>query len=52
MNSLNSFMEDSFKNDGEYNLEHNYIKKASTKNCKWCEYKNKPELCDKDGVRV
>tara|TARA_Y100001963_G_scaffold68987_1_gene96113 strand:+ start:89 stop:952 length:864 start_codon:yes stop_codon:yes gene_type:complete len=47
MNSLNSFVEDSFKDNGEYNLEHTYIKKASTKNCKWCEYKSKPELCDR-----
>mgnify|MGYP001430830880 CR=1 FL=1 len=24
-----------------------YVKMASTKNCKYCEFKDKPDLCDR-----
>ena len=44
MNNLNHFLEESFI-DGEYNLEHNYIKRPSKKNCKFCEF-NQTEHCD------
>ena len=48
MNNLNQFIDESFK-DGEYNMEHNYVKRPSKKNCKWCEF-NQTEHCDV-GVR-
>ncbi len=44
MNSLNQFLDESFI-DGEYNLEHNYIKQPSKKNCRYCEF-NRTEHCD------
>ena len=44
MNNLNQFIDESFV-DGEYNLEHNYIKQPSKKNCRWCEF-NQTVHCD------
>ena len=44
MNNLNQFLNESFV-DGEYNLEHNYIKQPSKKNCRYCEF-NQTEHCD------
>ena len=44
MNNLNQFLGESFI-DGEYNLEHNYIKQPSKKNCRYCEF-NQTEHCD------
>jgi hypothetical protein len=44
MNNLNQFLDESFI-DGEYNLEHNYIKQPSKKNCRFCEF-NQTEHCD------
>ena len=44
MNNLNQFIDESFV-DGEYNLEHNYIKQPSKKNCRYCEF-NQTEHCD------
>jgi RecB family exonuclease len=43
---LKGFMDECFV-DGKYNEEHSYKKISTTKNCRWCEYKNKPELCDR-----
>ena len=48
MNNLNQFLGESFI-DGEYNLEHNYIKQPSKKNCRFCEF-NQTEHCD-SGVK-
>ena len=48
MNNLNQFLDESFVN-GEYNLEHTYIKRPSKKNCKWCEF-NQTKHCD-SGVK-
>ena len=44
MNNLNQFIDESFI-DGEYNLEHNYIKQPSKKNCRSCEF-NQTERCE------
>ena len=44
MNNLNQFIDESFV-EGEYNMEHNYIKQPSKKNCRWCEF-NQTEHCD------
>ena len=43
---LKSFIDECFI-EGQYNEEHNYKKIATTKNCRWCEYKDKPDLCDR-----
>ena len=44
MNNLNQFIDESFIN-GEYNIEHTYIKQPSKKNCRFCEF-NQTEYCD------
>ena len=46
------FMEDCFDTNGEHRKDHIYRKEPSKKNCRWCEYNDKPDLCDKNGVRV
>ena len=47
INNLNQFLQESFI-DGEYNMEHTYIKRPSKKNCRFCEF-NQTEHCD-EGV--
>ena len=49
---LDAFMDDCFTDDGEYRDDHTYSKVPTKKNCRYCEFKDKPELCDKDGVKV
>ena len=36
-----------FDEEGKHNEQHIYKKIVSTKNCKYCEFKDKPELCDR-----
>jgi len=48
MNSLNQFIDESFV-DGKHNIEREYIKRPSKKNCKYCEF-NQTEHCD-SGVK-
>ena len=48
INNLNQFLQESFI-DGEYNMEHTYIKRPSKKNCRFCEF-NQTEHCD-EGVK-
>ena len=49
---LELFMDDCFNDDGEYRDDHTYNKLPSKKNCRWCDFRDKPELCDKNGVKV
>ena len=42
---LDEFMSESFKSDGEYNIEHIYRKEPSKKNCRFCDF-NQTEFCD------
>ena len=44
INNLNKFIIESFIG-GEYNMEHNYIKQPSKKNCRWCDF-NQTVHCD------
>ena len=44
---LKGFADEAFTDDGQYNTSHQFRKLPSAKNCKWCEFKNKPELCDR-----
>ena len=44
VNNVNRFVEDCFVND-KHNLETNYIKNPSPKNCRFCEF-NQTEHCD------
>ena len=41
---VQEFIDESFV-EGEYNMEHNYIKQPSKKNCRWCEF-NQTVHCD------
>ena len=44
---LKDFIEECFTENGEYNLNTTYRKEPSEKNCRFCEFKNKPDLCDR-----
>ena len=46
INRLQNFMEDCFDDNGEHIIKE-YRKEVSDKNCKYCEFRNKPELCDR-----
>ena len=43
---LHEFIDDCFKDD-MYQVK-DYTKNPSDKNCRWCPFKDKPELCDKE----
>ena len=43
---LSEFIKECFTDDGQYNMEHTYRKEASKKNCRFCEFREMPELCD------
>ena len=43
---LHEFIDDCFKDD-MYQMKE-YTKNPSDKNCRWCPFKDKPELCDKE----
>ena len=47
MKRLQEFMDDCFDESGNQILKE-YTKIASTKNCKYCEFKDKPDLCDRN----
>ena len=44
---LKEFVDEAFTDDGQDNTSQQFRKLPSAKNCKWCEFKNKPELCDR-----
>jgi len=46
MKRLSEFIEDGFDKEGKH-IQKEYTKIASAKNCKWCEFKNKPDICDR-----
>ena len=50
-NNLKLFIDECFSGK-EHNTSHTYNKLPSKKNCRWCDFKDKPELCDKNGVKV
>ena len=45
MSRLNEFMSDCFDESGK-TIDKEYVKIASAKNCKYCEFKTKADLCD------
>jgi len=45
--NLNNFLEECFDDKGEYLKNTIYRKEPSQKNCRYCEFKNKKELCDR-----
>ena len=46
LNRLDEFITDCFDENGVL-IEKDYFKNVSTKNCRYCEFKDKPELCDR-----
>jgi hypothetical protein len=46
-NSIKSFVDSSFHDDGSFNLDREYpaVAGKNNKNCKWCEFKDQPDLC-------
>ena len=46
MNRLDEFITDCFDDKGEL-IQKDYFKNASTKNCRYCEFKDNKELCDR-----
>ncbi len=47
---IDIFISECFNQDGSYNVEGTYRQLGVESGCKWCEFKNKPELCDRSGV--
>ena len=45
--ALKEFIDECFDEEGKHNEQHNYKKIVSTKNCKYCDFRDKPELCDR-----
>ena len=43
---VESFITDCFDENGML-IEKDYFKNVSTKNCKYCEFRDKPDLCDR-----
>ena len=43
---LKSFIDECFI-EGKHNKLYNYKKIATKKNCRWCEFRDKPDLCDR-----
>ncbi len=46
VNELKLFIDDCFTG-GQHNVDKEYKKIATAKNCKWCEFKDKPDICDR-----
>jgi len=47
MMKFDAFVETCFDEKGNYNLEQFYPKIATQSNCRWCDFKDKPEYCDR-----
>jgi hypothetical protein len=53
--SIEDFVSNSFHKDGEFNLDRKYAAVAgkNNKNCKYCEFKDQPDLCPaKERIKV
>ena len=47
MTKFDAFVETCFDEQGNYNLEQFYPKIATQSNCRWCDFKDNKELCDR-----
>ena len=47
MESFNTFIKDCFDESGKPQIKP-YLKNVGESSCKWCPYRDKPELCDKN----
>lgn len=48
---MESFIKDCFDEFGKPQVK-SYLKQVEESSCKWCPYRDKPELCDKNNVLV
>jgi hypothetical protein len=48
---MESFIKDCFDEFGKPQVK-SYLKQVGESSCKWCPYRDKPELCDKNNVLV
>ena len=49
MDSFDSFLKDCFDENGKYQIK-TYNKNVGEKSCKWCPFRDKPDLCDKTNI--
>ena len=49
--NFNNFIKDCFDEFGKPQIK-SYLKQIGEKSCKWCPYKDKPELCNKNAVFI
>ena len=47
--SIEAFVANCFNEDGSYNTEGNFpaVAGKNNKHCKYCDFRDKPELCDR-----
>ena len=45
--NIDIFISECFNKDGSYNVDNEYKKLGVNNKCKWCEFKSKPDLCDR-----
>ena len=47
-NTVDVFIDECFNKDGSYKKDKEYAKSGVENKCKWCEFADKPDLCDKE----
>ena len=48
MSRFDDFLNECFDDKGEHDLTKKYNKITINNNCKWCEFKDRPEICDRN----
>ena len=48
MSRFDDFLNECFDDKGEHDLTTKYNKITINNNCKWCEFKDRPEICDRN----
>ena len=51
LNELREFVGAVFDEEGKYRASAEYPKNPSTKTCKYCEFSNRPDICDKNNPK-
>ena len=52
MSRFDDFLNECFDDKGEHDLTKKYNKITINNNCKWCEFKDRPEICDRNMMRL